>query len=505
MQKVNKSLHKGLLPYNQRPIIYHLVKQIPPEYRLVFLVGHLSTQIRDFVELCFPERQLVFVEVGDYTSTNAGTARSLQEASEILSESFWYTPCDAYFGDELLSLLNESNKDSVFFAASTELVNDPYQFCLFEHQGGQITNIHFKTSENPQLIANDLLVFTGLMFIKNKNEFLGDLRRSGSNEFVLAIQLGSNVRRVDSWKDFGSPVEYFKHISEYQAFDFSKPNEVTYITETKVIKWWEDSSIPIKKLAKPKNKTGAYPSNLKIQGQFLMYDKIDGEVLYSALSPDLFRSFLEWLSGFFWTRSNLNISLSIESFYFKKSKQRIEMVRQSLPYPFEETFFDKLGNELLPNRILDDFPWDLLKQDVIVTNIHGDLQFDNILVGASREFCLIDWRPEFGDEVILGDLYYDLAKLYGGMLIDYSRIKRGEFSFALSDKTYSFAFHSCPNFEEITSIFRTFLEMHSLSWRKTILLTSLIFLNMCPLHERPFSDILFFKSLELMREFSNDI
>jgi hypothetical protein len=146
-----------------------------------------------------------------------------------------------------------------------------------------------------------------------------------------------------------------------------------------------------------------------------------------------------------------------------------------------------------------------LNQDVVVSNIHGDLQFDNVIVTDQQEFCLIDWRSEFGNELVLGDIYYDLAKLYGGMLIDYSRIKRGEFSFNLKDGVYSFSFHSCPNFEEITSIFRAFIESQSLSWRKTVLLASLIFLNMCPLHERPFSDILFFKSLEMMRNYSDDV
>ena len=45
--------------------------------------------------------------------------------------------------------------------------------------------------------------------------------------------------------------------------------------------------------------------------------------------------------------------------------------------------------------------------------IHGDLQFDNILMNRKKEFKLIDWRQSFGKSVRVGDQYYDFAKLLG--------------------------------------------------------------------------------------------
>jgi NDP-sugar pyrophosphorylase family protein len=505
MHKVNKLLHKGLLSYQNKPIIYHLIDQIPSQFRLVFLVGHLSNQIRDFVELTFSERESVFVEVTDYASVNSGTATSLQQASEILSKSFWYAPCDGLFGPELEKLLRNIDDENVFFGADTQLVSELNQYCLFEQRDSRITNIHHKSDRHPGLLDDETLVFTGLMFIYDKRVYFQNLKNVGLSEFVHAIPTGAKVKEVGLWKDFGTPVEYFKHLRSDQVFDFSKPNEVTYLTERKVIKWWSDVSISSKKLEKPRKKPDAYPGGLVQKGQFLMYEKVKGSVLYSMLTPQLFHNFLDWLSTSFWDRTSVNISTSLDSFYVEKSKSRIELIKQQLPYVFEEAFYDTFGNKLIPSEVLEEFPWNLLNQDVVVSNIHGDLQFDNVIVTDQQEFCLIDWRSEFGNELVLGDIYYDLAKLYGGMLIDYSRVKRGEFSFNLKDGVYSFSFHSCPNFEEITPIFRAFTESQSFSWRKTVLLTSLIFLNMCPLHERPFSDILFFKSLEMMRNYSNDV
>ena len=64
--------------------------------------------------------------------------------------------------------------------------------------------------------------------------------------------------------------------------------------------------------------------------------------------------------------------------------------------------------------------------DGIPVFIHGDLQFDNIIFGG--KFSLIDWRQDFAGS-FYGDKYYDLAKLYGGMLINYDRIKQNKMSY----------------------------------------------------------------------------
>ena len=55
---------------------------------------------------------------------------------------------------------------------------------------------------------------------------------------------------------------------------------------------------------------------------------------------------------------------------------------------------------------------------------HGDLQFDNILYDQiNKKFFYIDWRDSFADNTNGGDIYYDLAKLYGGLIFNYFEIK----------------------------------------------------------------------------------
>ena len=91
-------------------------------------------------------------------------------------------------------------------------------------------------------------------------------------------------------------------------------------------------------------------------------------------------------------------------------------------FDFEKKFTVN-GKECVSiKKILRKINWDEF-YDCIPTKIfHGDLQFDNI-IKTDSDFKLIDWRSDFGGNTTYGDVYYDLAKLYGGVLISYKNMK----------------------------------------------------------------------------------
>ena len=130
--------------------------------------------------------------------------------------------------------------------------------------------------------------------------------------------------------------------------------------------------------------------------------------------------------------------------------------------------------------------------------IHGDLQYDNIIISLNSTIHLLDWRHEFGSSVLLGDLYYDLAKLIGGLYINYSRIKCNDFEARLSadgDLAYSYTQDSYAA-EHISAI-QAFIDSKGLSLQNIRRLVSLIYINMAPLHTPPFDLLLLAKSYEI--------
>ena len=133
--------------------------------------------------------------------------------------------------------------------------------------------------------------------------------------------------------------------------------------------------------------------------------------------------------------------------------------------------------------------------DGIPSNFHGDLQFDNILVKrdsgpGEHKFLLLDWRHDFGGQMDIGDLYYDLAKLYGGMIMSYPLIKEGMFFCDMNADNVYYHYFLKSDVVEAREYYEHFLISEGFDLGKIKILTSLIFLNMAPLHHSPFDVLL---------------
>jgi thiamine kinase-like enzyme len=136
---------------------------------------------------------------------------------------------------------------------------------------------------------------------------------------------------------------------------------------------------------------------------------------------------------------------------------------------------------------------------------HGDLQFDNVVYTKSEQkFTFIDWRDSFGTNTEYGDVYYDLAKLYGGCIIPYNKMKNEDnISFEQGMHTVSYSYDVPENLTKFKTYYENWIVENGYDLEKVKLITSLIFLNMSPLHDEKFSKMLWFKSTEMLYECLN--
>ena len=136
----------------------------------------------------------------------------------------------------------------------------------------------------------------------------------------------------------------------------------------------------------------------------------------------MFKQFLNWCSIRLWKKSKSDKSFKIKckNFYFHKTQSRLKQFFKN--NKLKSDIFNRINNEKVPKieTLLKRIDFESLYEGKS-TFIHGDLQFDNILMISKKNFKLIDWRSDFGGLIIRGDLYYDLSKLYGGILINYKR------------------------------------------------------------------------------------
>lgn len=480
MQTVSKDLHKGLLPYKDAPIIWHLVKKIPRSLKIGVLLGHLGDQISDFLKVCFPEREFVFIEVDDWTSSKSGTAYSLFCAETYLEDSFWYLPCDGYFDEDIFE---EKYQTSVFFSKYLSDDDSKHYQSFDLTEDGRIHKSFHKTEGLKHYSA-----FSGIMYIDRKSDFFSRLRETKVREFASSIQVGAQTKDLNSWIDLGNENSYRRAMLASEGFDFTKPDEFTFILPDKIVKWSADATMTKLKLVKPNSLPHVFPKNVHSSPNFLVYDKAQGNSFYENVSVDTFNLLLSWLEKNLWIPSDLQLESDCLEFYRDKTLRRLEKMserRRNTPYSISSVNGTKVQSI---EDYIEKIDWGKLVSAPRAAIIHGDLQFDNVIFNPDEtSFTLIDWRTTFGSQNLFGDMYYDFAKLLAGIRLNYRQIKQNNFSVTARQTEVDVRMPSANESQELEKILMKKAREIDLDLYKIETLVALIYLNMAPLHAEPFS------------------
>lgn len=493
MGYLTKNINKALLPYKHKPVLSHIIDQFPKDTHFIIPVGHLSQQIKDYCTIAHDDVNITFVDIDDYTSVVSGTGYTLKKCLDLLDKPFWYIPCDTYFDIDLTKEITDTSKNYYFTKSVNEELTSLYT--MFKLDNTTIVDILFK-----QQCSVDHAAFTGVMYIGDYTSFTTRLEHLTSNEVIFAIEKGESTINLDTWIDFGNIECYMNAVNSSQKFDFSKEDEITYVTESKVIKWWVNSSITENKYKRTLNHNDVYPDNCKIVGNYLAYDLYPGKTLYQHNNVEHFSKLLTWLDNNVWQYTDTDIKDICIEFYKNKTIHRIEKYLSK--YNVHETVNSVNGIEVKDyTHYLNNIDYSYLSETVQPSYIHGDLQFDNIILG--EDYKLIDWRPDFAGDTNVGDIYYDLAKLAGGFIINYSKIKENNFEIDISNNSVSLEIPYIDNHEQYFNILKMFVDEKNLEWRKVELLIPVIFWNMSPLHTAPFDKFLWYLGIKMFQEYES--
>ena len=428
-------------------------------------------------------------------SEKSGTAYTLKQCREEINGPFWYVPCDTYFNESV----NINVRDNNCYFVKTVPEKDTGLYTMFNiNDNSTITDITFKKSVSASWAA-----FTGLMYIHSWNGFFNNLDNLNSNEFIHIIDRGSNTEELSTWLDFGNPTIYQTELIKSQKFDFTKKDELTYICNNRVVKWWLDDKVAKQKYDKTLNNPSIFPPNCTYSNNYMAYDFFPGKTLYEFNSPSEFEKLLEWLDTDVWKLVDANINDAALEFYKTKSLIRINKFLEKYPNLEPVNYVD--GVSVRDYRhYLNNIDWQYLSKNNLVGFLHGDLQFDNIIINNSGAFKVIDWRHEFGGLVNYGDIYYDLAKLAGGFIINYASIKNHNFNVEIDNNSATL---SIPNVDHITVYqeqLKKYILDNKLDYKKVRQLVPIIFWNMAPLHTAPFDLFLWYLGIKLFQELQDE-
>ena len=490
MRPLTVSINKALLPLGEKAAISHVIEKHEDDVEIVIAISYEKEKLIEYLLSAYPTRRIKFVEVDKITEEGSGPGYSLLLCRKYLQTPFVLTTIDTIV-EERCPLPNNN-------WMGIDYVKSPKEYCtvIEDDKSGKIIDIFDKISGPSNLafiglagIKDYELFFSSLL--KNPMIFNGELQVS--NGFNGLIKKGLFTKRF-TWYDVGNIEGYRNTISKFSGennFDFSKVGENIYFINDKVIKYFDNSLIVKNRIKRADFLKGLVPEIIDRGRFFYSYSKVPGKVIYDLNSTKNIHKLFDWLKTNLWIKKNLNNELLLEfksackDFYYKKTIDRIRLYHER----FKITDgISKINNKEISSvkDLLEKIDFDWLS-DGYATGFHGDLQFDNIIYSSSGKFKLIDWRQDFSGIVEYGDMYYDLAKLNGGCYISYKKIKSGSFDFSFKKDELVIEIQNDNFLIESKKILNDFIINNNLNYKKIEILTGLIFLNMSPMHNEPFS------------------
>jgi hypothetical protein len=148
-----------------------------------------------------------------------------------------------------------------------------------------------------------------------------------------------------------------------------------------------------------------------------------------------------------------------------------------------------------------DFDW---LTDAPQYQFHGDFILDNT-IKTTDGFTLIDWRHNFGGLLTAGDRYYDLAKLNHNLTVNHDIVSNNHFTVQLEEgNVVTCDIHRKNNLVKCQDMLFDFIAAEGLDGNRVRLLTSIAWLNMSPLHHKPYDQFLYyFSKLHLWQAIKN--
>ena len=163
------------------------------------------------------------------------------------------------------------------------------------------------------------------------------------------------------------------------------------------------------------------------------YEYINGLLLSNITDESIITQFLDHCQNNLFVRQETDIDEVV--------KNCVKMYEQKTMSRINKLSHDSLDDIIRINGIsvqpidvmLNKINWNRFYDNVIPSYFHGDWQPENILYdNDNNKFVLIDWRQRFGDSVEIGDVYYDLAKMYHAIMINGQCMLKDMFDYTIN-------------------------------------------------------------------------
>jgi len=485
---LTKYTNKSLVRIGKKPSISYIIENYPKDTKFVITLGHFGNQVRDFLTLAYNDRHFEFVEVDKFSGEGSSLGYSMLKAKDRLQCPFIFHAAD--------TIVVESIPKPKYNYVVGCNKNNTSQYRMINSQG------KFKIFDKGQL-HDSTFCYIGLCGIKDYDVFWKALENCYNKnpscqelsdcDGINNMNKDFKILEFKTWFDVGTSSELKfarSHISDkFEILD--KVDESIFIFDGFVIKFFFDEKMCLNRVQRCKQLEPLTPKLIDYRNNFYKYEYSEGELLSKVVNDDFFLTFLNWSKNNLWIvkPKNNQFKKLCESFYFDKTLQRIKK------YLEQENDTDKpniINEVLVPSAkvLIESIDRDWLCSEQPY-QYHGDYILDNIICRSKEDFVLLDWRQDFAGDLINGDIYYDLAKLNHNLIFNHDIINRKLYTIEKQDNKIYCDLLCSKNLINCKEVLHNFILKNHYDFNKVEILTSIIWINMAPLHEKPLSTFLF--------------
>lgn len=476
-------VNKTLLPVDNKAIISHIIEQFPvATTEFIVATGYKSDDVASYLYTAHPRIRLKLINVDNFQGEGSGPGYSLKKCKQVIKGEFLLIACDGLYSDLDKIPLTENYMG----VGDIKKSQTPYYCNVQIDDNKNIVEIKDKVACDFTSAAS------GVWAIHEYEKFWEDLENTEISTGFKRMQF----KAFDTaWVDLGTYDKYKNYINKSVPYDFSKPDEMLYFVNNRVIKYFAKDNVSFQKAGKS-GRIRDLPLTEAVGSHIIFHQFVPGKTLNEYTDLAILEKLATYMNETIWNPlvHRCLYSGDLYKFYMEKTMQRLAMFEKKYPTFAPRTVNGKnVTNDIYKSLMKLDW-YSICNKDLKhrTRQIHGDLQFDNIIYNEELDkITLIDWRGDFAGLEVFGDMYYDLAKLIAGSIINYAKIKAGEFTYTEDgDKIiYEIKDHIA---------FKTNLVKEAFDITDPIIdqLVTLVFLNMAPLHNPPFDKILYCIALE---------
>ena len=489
-------LHKGLLPIQNIPTISHIINKFDNEKEIIITVGHQSEQIKSYLKFVHPNRKIKFIEIDRYTGKGSGPGYSLLQCKEELQCPFVFGTIDTFFEEDIIFDVKNN-----WIGVSKILEKNSKKYCLVKGKE-KFESMYYGTGN---------LAYNGFAGIYDYADFWTELEKpnliNNEHQVTTAFKGLQNIelKYFKKLHDTGTEEEYLKIRKQFgKEVVFAKNDEVIFIDNKRVVKYFSDENKCKNRIKRANFLKKFSPNVQELNSNMYGYDFINATLLSDISDTEVFSNLLEKYYKF-----ALVDKTSID---FDKFHENCIKMYKSKTYDrvkkFQDTDIDKINyiNGIFVqsiSKIIDKIDWKHIVTIAMPANFHGDFQPENILIKENNEITFLDWRESFGNDLEIGDFYYDLAKLYHGLIINGTIAKEKKYSLEIKNQNVTISYQSKNNLMQFEKILATFCINHELDYANVQLLGVLQYLNIAEFYrdtEPEYSKFIFLLGKLLMTE-----